>query len=168
MADGQRRVRAGDIDLAYHVSGDEQAPPMVLLHALGERGADWDGVGRRLAERYRVYAPDLRGHGDSDWPGDYSFWLMRDDVLGFLDALGQERIAEAGRLMPDCTVVTIPAGHLVHAAEPGLFAGAVLNWLSRSGSQTRRSPGTGSGSGSRRRCNHTYSSTSGTTRPPRP
>jgi pimeloyl-ACP methyl ester carboxylesterase len=35
-----------------------------------------DGV--RLAyevERFRVFAFDLRGHGDSDWPGEYSFRL---------------------------------------------------------------------------------------------
>jgi pimeloyl-ACP methyl ester carboxylesterase len=61
---------------------------MVLLHALGERGSDWTSVTQAFAERYRVYAPDLRGHGDTDWPGNYSFQLMRDDVIGLLDHLG--------------------------------------------------------------------------------
>ena len=66
-------VQAGDIRLAYAVTGEPGAPPMVLLHALGERGADWAPVAGRFAERFRVFAFDLRGHGDSDWPGEYSF-----------------------------------------------------------------------------------------------
>lgn len=35
-----------------------------------------------------MYALDLRGHGRSDWPGDYSLELVQADVLQFLDALG--------------------------------------------------------------------------------
>jgi 3-oxoadipate enol-lactonase len=85
-------VGAGDIRLAYRVSGSPDAPPLVLLHALGESATDWDGVLSLLARHRRVYAPDLRGHGRSDWPGEYSLELMRTDVLGFLDALALERV----------------------------------------------------------------------------
>ncbi len=84
------------IGLAYQVWGPQDATPMVLLHALGEDGADWSGVAPAFARHWRVYAPDLRGHGRSDWPGDYSLELMCADVLGFLDANELDRVDLVG------------------------------------------------------------------------
>lgn len=43
----------------------------------------------------------------------------------------QERLAEVAALIPDCTLVTIPAGHHVHRAEPEEFTATVLDWLAR-------------------------------------
>jgi 3-oxoadipate enol-lactonase len=219
-------VTTGGVRLAYEVSGGSGVPPMVLLHALGERGSSWAGMTPWFAPNFRVFTPDMRGHGDSDWPGTYSFELMRDDVLGLLDQLRldkitlvghsmggavalqvamaqpdrierlivedacppyprerpiperpaetldfdwpvvpaivgqvnqgdpdawdrlgaitartlligggldshirQDKLAEAAGKIPDCTLVTIPAGHNVHAARPDDFAGAILSWL---------------------------------------
>jgi 3-oxoadipate enol-lactonase len=98
MAD-ERGIGVGGIRLAYRVWGPADAPPLVLLHALGEGAADWDDVAPAFAGHWRVYAPDLRGHGRSDWPGDYSVELMRADVLGFLDALGLDRVDLIGHSM---------------------------------------------------------------------
>lgn len=72
---------------------------MVLLHALGERAADWDIVSGEFSRFFRVVAIDLRRHGASDWPGTYSFELMRDDVLGVLDRLGLHRVILVGHSM---------------------------------------------------------------------
>lgn len=74
--------------MAYQISGPPDAPPLVLLHALGEDATDWVSVVPALARSRRVYALDLRGHGRSDCPGDYSLELMQADVLHFLDTLG--------------------------------------------------------------------------------
>src|SRR5438045_3993605 len=79
------------VELAYRAYGPAAAPPLVLLHALGESGADWHDLAGRLATGWRVYAPDLRGHGSSAWPGEYSIELMRDDVWAFADRLGLDR-----------------------------------------------------------------------------
>ena len=92
-------IEAGGVRLAYRAWGAAGAPPLVLLHGLGEGAADWDGVAPAFAGHYRVYAPDLRGHGRSDWPEAYSVELMREDVLGFLDALGLERVDLIGHSM---------------------------------------------------------------------
>ena len=81
-----RLIQAGGIRLAYRESGPASAPPLLLLHALGENSADWDQVAAALAGSCHVYALDLRGHGQSDWPGTYTLELLRDDVLAFLDA----------------------------------------------------------------------------------
>ncbi len=85
--------------LTCHVAGDADAPPMVLLHGLGASGADWEVVAAAFARDYRLIAPDLRGHGASDWPGVYSYELMRDDVSALLDALGLDDVVLVGHSM---------------------------------------------------------------------
>lgn len=91
-----RKVQVGEVELAYRVWGEKNAPPAVLLHCLGEDGEDWRGVVGRLAGTHRVFALDQRGHGHSDWPGEYGFERWRDDAIGFLQALGLERVTLIG------------------------------------------------------------------------
>jgi 3-oxoadipate enol-lactonase len=95
MAD-QRVAVVNGIRLAYEVAGNPARTPMMLLHGLGERASAWTPVLPGLAERYRVYAVDLRGHGDSDWPDAYSLELMHDDVVALLDHLGLRDIILVG------------------------------------------------------------------------
>ncbi|BCJ74393.1 hypothetical protein CS0771_39370 [Catellatospora sp. IY07-71] len=83
----------GGVTLAYQVHGAPGAAPMVLLHGGNADGSAWDAVVGGLAESWHVYVLDLRGHGASDRPGSYSFELMRDDVIGFLDALSLSGVA---------------------------------------------------------------------------
>ncbi|MGW6689993.1 alpha/beta fold hydrolase [Streptomyces sp. NPDC054961] len=94
-----RSVDVGGVRLAYQVRGPLDAVPLVLLHALGENVTDWDEVAPALARSRRVYALDLRGHGRSDRPGNYSLELMRTDVLRFLEALGLDRVDLIGHSM---------------------------------------------------------------------
>ncbi len=91
-----RELAAGDVRLAYRVSGPAGAPPLVLLPALGETAADWAVVAAHLSGTFRCYALDLRGHGRSDRPGRYSIELMREDLWAFLDALGLDRVGLLG------------------------------------------------------------------------
>jgi 3-oxoadipate enol-lactonase len=116
----QHAATIGELRMSYEVAGDPAAPPMVLLHALGERASDWAPVAPAFAERYRVYALDLRGHGDTDWPGNYSFELMRDDVTGLLDYLGLRQVILAGHSMG--AVVA----YLVTIARPDLVARLII------------------------------------------
>jgi pimeloyl-ACP methyl ester carboxylesterase/GNAT superfamily N-acetyltransferase len=92
-------LRVDGVRLAYQVDGPPQAPPVLLLHALGEDATTWREVSAVLATDRRVYALDLRGHGASDRPGEYSLELMRDDVLGVLDALGLPPVSLVGHSM---------------------------------------------------------------------
>lgn len=92
-------LHVNGIRMAYRTWGEPDAPPLVLLHGRGSDGADWLPVVPALAATHRVYAPDLRGHGASDRPGEYAFEAMRDDVVAFLDALGPEPVVLAGHSM---------------------------------------------------------------------
>ncbi len=47
--------------------GRAAAPPLVLLHGVRDHARSWDRIAEAFAGRYRVLAPDLRGHGDSEW-----------------------------------------------------------------------------------------------------
>lgn len=85
--------------LAYRTWGDPFGSPVVLLHGLGGSAASWEAVGSLLGEEWRVYALDLRGHGESDWPDEYALEMMRDDVLGFLDECELDRVGLVGHSM---------------------------------------------------------------------
>jgi pimeloyl-ACP methyl ester carboxylesterase len=90
-------LEAGEFN--YVVHGEEGAPPIVLVHGMGWSVAAWDQVVPMLAERRRVYALDLRGHGDSVWTSTYSHEEMRDDLLEFADSLGLEKFLLCGHSM---------------------------------------------------------------------
>ncbi|MFD7553223.1 MULTISPECIES: alpha/beta fold hydrolase [unclassified Streptomyces] len=87
------------VRLAYQVAGPAGGDPLLLLAALGETADDWALVRDALARDRRVYALDLRGHGRSEWSGPYALEPMRDDVLGFLDAVGLDRVDLVGHSM---------------------------------------------------------------------
>ncbi|MFI7576627.1 alpha/beta fold hydrolase [Micromonospora sp. NPDC049497] len=120
-----RTLTVDGVDLAYRVAGDPAGPPLVLLHGLGDDERDWHTVLPALAGGHRVYALDLRGHGRSARPGRYSFELMRDDVLGFLDAVGVERCAMIGHSMGGTVAILLAevAPHrLTHLVVEDVFA----------------------------------------------
>jgi pimeloyl-ACP methyl ester carboxylesterase len=110
-----RTVDVNGVTLAYRVVGDPVAQPMVLLHGLGDDERDWGAVLSALATGHRVYAVDLRGHGRSSHPGAYSFELMRDDVIGFLGAVGVERCVLIGHSMGGTVAILLAetAPHLL-------------------------------------------------------
>ncbi len=83
-----RTVTVDGVRLAYRVRGSQDAPPVVLVHGRGENSTTWTPIAEDLATDHRVYAVDLRGHGLSDRPGHYGFDVFRDELGGFLKALG--------------------------------------------------------------------------------
>ncbi|MFC8726209.1 alpha/beta fold hydrolase [Streptomyces bacillaris] len=92
-------VDVGDVRLAYRARGDAFGSPVVLLHGLGGSAGDWEAAGALLGQEWRVYALDLRGHGESDWPDEYDLELMAEDVAGFLDELELDRVGLVGHGM---------------------------------------------------------------------
>jgi hypothetical protein len=52
-------------DAVIRVRHGGSGPPLLLLHGNPRNHVTWYGVAARLAERYHVVLPDLRGYGDS-------------------------------------------------------------------------------------------------------
>lgn len=77
--------------LRYWVWGDETKPPMILVHGTRDHARSWDRTAEMLADRYTVYAPDLRGHGDSDATigGAYSIPEYLVDLHALTRAIGR-------------------------------------------------------------------------------
>ena len=61
-----RYFESARLKLHYVVWGDESKPPLILQHGGRDHARSWDFVAQAMLDRYCVYAPDLRGHGDSD------------------------------------------------------------------------------------------------------
>jgi pimeloyl-ACP methyl ester carboxylesterase len=76
----------------YNVYGDDKAGrvPVLLIHGFPHTGEmDWAEIAPELAQEFKVYVPDCRGHGKSSNPsGTYSFRQMADDWAEFVKAMG--------------------------------------------------------------------------------
>jgi pimeloyl-ACP methyl ester carboxylesterase len=75
----------------YVAWGDESKPPLILVHGTRDHARSWDRVAEALLDRYCVYAPDLRGHGDSAWAlgGNYSIIDYALDLHALGEAIGR-------------------------------------------------------------------------------
>lgn len=63
------------LKLHYADWGNADAPPLILLHGGQDHCRSWDWAARELQDDWHIIAPDLRGHGDSDWSPDGSYSL---------------------------------------------------------------------------------------------
>jgi pimeloyl-ACP methyl ester carboxylesterase len=74
-----------------------QGPPVVLIHGVAGRAAQWDDVARLLAVSHTVIAPDLLGHGESAKPrGDYSLGAHASGIRDLLVGLNFGRASIVG------------------------------------------------------------------------
>ena len=92
--------RYADVDghqLFYREAGPVDAPAIVLLHGFPASSFMFRELIPRLADRYRVVAPDHLGFGLSDAPpaGEfgYTFDALTDLTAGLLGLLGLDRYA---------------------------------------------------------------------------
>ncbi|WP_353056550.1 alpha/beta fold hydrolase [Solibacillus isronensis] len=95
----EKQIKLNGHTFMYREIGEASAPPIVALHALGKTSESWDQVFTVLGEKYRVLALDQRGHGGSREANTYSFELMCDDLLYFVDALNLGRFTLIGHSM---------------------------------------------------------------------
>ena len=83
--------------LNLHEWGNRGAPPLVCLHGVTGHGRRFRRLAEeRLAERFRVLAPDLRGHGRSDWQPPWTVRANLADVLETVAASGLKRATWLG------------------------------------------------------------------------
>src|SRR6201993_859933 len=85
------RVEAGGATVFYREAGPANSPAVLLLHGFPTSSFQYRELIPRLADRYRVIAPDLPGFGFTEVPEQrrykYSFEALATTVLAFTDAL---------------------------------------------------------------------------------
>jgi haloacetate dehalogenase len=94
------RLDLGEVTLRVRYGGD--GPPVVLLHGHPRTHTTWWQVAARLAERFSVVCPDLRGYGLSTLPPDMpdhaqsAKRAMAGDVVSLMSRLGHQQFAVVG------------------------------------------------------------------------
>jgi pimeloyl-ACP methyl ester carboxylesterase len=72
--------------------GNAGKPPLLLVHGGRDHCRNWDWVAAALRDDWHVIAPDLRGHGDSQWSPDGSY-TMAGYVYDLAQLVHQQRLA---------------------------------------------------------------------------
>jgi pimeloyl-ACP methyl ester carboxylesterase len=93
-----RYFDSGRLRMHYNVWGDEQNPPLVLVHGMRDHSRNWDFVAESFSDRFTVYAPDLRGHGDSDWApgGSYDIADYVTDLARLIEVIDRGPVSIVG------------------------------------------------------------------------
>jgi pimeloyl-ACP methyl ester carboxylesterase len=105
-------------------SAGETRLPVICLPGLTRNARDFDVLAPRLAERYRVLCPDMRGRGDSEYAKDsasYNPPQYCEDLLALLEQEGIARFIAIGTSLGGLMTMGLAL------ASPDLIAGAVLN-----------------------------------------
>jgi pimeloyl-ACP methyl ester carboxylesterase len=89
--------------------------PLILVHDYLASGVVWDDVLPRLAERFRVIAPDLPGFGESEKPPPgryrYDFEAFSESLVDLIAAVGLGRVSLCGHALGGAIALTLAATH---------------------------------------------------------
>jgi len=83
------RVEADGVQVFYRVAGDANAPAILLLHGFPASSFMFRDLIPRLADRYRVIAPDLPGFGFTEVPRERNYVYSFDGLAGTIKAFTQ-------------------------------------------------------------------------------
>ena len=90
-----RTVTIDGLNVFYREAGPSNAPAVLLLHGFPSSSRMWQPLIDRIADRYRMIAPDYPGFGHSDAPPagsfSYTFDHIADYIKRFTDAIGLDR-----------------------------------------------------------------------------
>lgn len=80
--------------LHYADWGNPDAPPLILVHGGEDHCRSWDWVASELQSDWHVIAPDLRGHGDSQWTADGNYPIMNFvyDLSQLVEQFGYDQV----------------------------------------------------------------------------
>lgn len=89
----------GDVRLHYRdwTGPAEASATLLLLHGLTAHSRQWDSFAAEMSRHCRVVAPDLRGHGESQWADAYDLDTQVGDVCAMVAALGLHNITLVGQ-----------------------------------------------------------------------
>lgn len=108
--------------LHYLDWGNGEKPPMLLVHGVQDHAHTWDFFAPHFYDHFHVVAPDLRGHGDSDWNRGSAY--RHTDYVYDLVRLIEQRKLHGCVLVAHSMGATIAA--LLAGAWPALVSKLVL------------------------------------------
>ena len=115
-------VNLGEIRMNYAVAGEADRQPLLLIPGQTESWWGYEAAMGLLADRYQVYAVDLRGQGRSTWtPGRYSLDLFGTDLVRFIDIVIGRPVIVSG-----LSSGGVLSAWLAAFASPGQVTAAVL------------------------------------------
>ena len=95
-----QKIPVNGIELWVHVAGPEQGRPIWLLHGFPECWYSWrEQIPALAAAGYRVFAPEMRGYGQSSAPADiadYDVMTLCGDIQQAMDHFGHEQVVMVG------------------------------------------------------------------------
>lgn len=95
-----KKIKTSQIEVNLKIAGN--GPPLLLLHGYPQTHVIWHKIAPRLAEKFTVVTPDLRGYGDSGKPATttdhapYSKRVMALDQVEVMQQLGFDKFAVVG------------------------------------------------------------------------
>ncbi len=93
----RKRIEADGIRVFYREAGEPTAPVVLLLHGFPASSFQYRELIPRLADSYRVIAPDLPGFGFTEVPTDrgyvYTFDALAKTIEAFTNALELKKYA---------------------------------------------------------------------------
>ena len=112
-----KTITANGIRTNYIEAGDEDAPPLILIHGSGPgvtAFANWNGVIPTLAAQFHVLAPDMVGFGYTDCPEEISefnldIWVSH--IAGFMDELAIGSASFIGNSFGGALTLALAARH---------------------------------------------------------
>ncbi len=111
--------------LHYVDWGNRDRPPLLLVHGGRDHCRNWDWVAEALRDEWHIIAPDLRGHGDSQWSTDGSYPLA-----GYVYDLAQ--LVHQQRLAP-VTIIAHSLGGVVALRYAGIYPQTVARLVAVEG-----------------------------------
>ena len=111
--------------LHYVDWGNGGKPPLLLLHGGRDHCRNWDWTAVALRDDWHVIAPDLRGHGDSQWSADGNY-----SMAGFIYDLAQ--LIHGQRLAP-VTIIAHSLGGNVALRYAGIYPETVAKLVAIEG-----------------------------------
>ena len=128
--------------------GDPEGDPVVLLHGLMNNARYWEHVAERFRPEYTVYAPDLRGHGETEHaPGGYLVWAFAMDLRGLVQELDLEAFDLVAHSIGSRIAISYARDHshrlkhLVLADMGPQMADAGARGIRKSTGEARKAPG---------------------------
>ena len=130
--------------LHYADWGNETAPPLVLIHGGLDHCRNWDAIARELQPHFHIVAPDLRGHGDSEWAKGSSYSLsdnvydltrlmrfaeLRDAAIVGHSMGGMVGLVYAGTYPDRVSRLAVLDGAFLSNSQPAAFHEQMSRWI---------------------------------------